>query len=206
MNTVYFVRHGENPANITREFSCKVVDYPLTPKGEQQAWKTARHLKDKHIMAVYASPLKRAAQTGEIIAAELGLPMIILEAFREVNVGALELQPPTEETWTLHDRIFDEWLAGNAKMCFPDGENYTTLLSRMRAGLSAALDGRDGERIVIAAHGGILAATICDLCANVRASDLGQIPNCAITCMRLDAREGIVRGTLEAWAACDHLS
>jgi probable phosphoglycerate mutase len=33
MNTIYLVRHGENPANLTKEFSCRHVDYPLTEKG-----------------------------------------------------------------------------------------------------------------------------------------------------------------------------
>ena len=33
---LYFVRHGENQANIDRIFSYKVVDYPLTAKGVQQ--------------------------------------------------------------------------------------------------------------------------------------------------------------------------
>jgi broad specificity phosphatase PhoE len=37
MTRVYLVRHGENKANITKEFSSRKVDYPLTPKGRLQA-------------------------------------------------------------------------------------------------------------------------------------------------------------------------
>src|SRR5579864_5128475 len=119
MNTVYFVRHGENPANLTREFSYRLVDYPLTENGVRQAQETARYLRDRGITAVYASPLKRAMQTAQIIAAPLGLPVTVVESFREVNVGALERQLPTPETWALHDAICAAWAAGNADMCFP---------------------------------------------------------------------------------------
>ena len=37
MNRVYLVRHGENLAHLTKEFSYRKVDYPLTPKGVMQA-------------------------------------------------------------------------------------------------------------------------------------------------------------------------
>ena len=37
MNRIYLVRHGENTANLTKEFSHRRVDYSLTPKGILQA-------------------------------------------------------------------------------------------------------------------------------------------------------------------------
>lgn len=103
MNYLYWVRHGENPANIAKQFSCRLVDYPLTPKGVLQAQQTADYFRDKAIHEVYASPLKRAVQTAEIIAAPLELAVHTVEHFREVNVGTLESQPPTAEVWTFHD-------------------------------------------------------------------------------------------------------
>src|SRR5215469_717130 len=35
--TVWYIRHGENPANLTGELSCRTVDYPLTGHGVEQA-------------------------------------------------------------------------------------------------------------------------------------------------------------------------
>ena len=60
MNTLYLIRHGENPANITKEFSHRLVDYSLTPKGVLQAQQTGEYFKNKQIDAIYCSPLKRA--------------------------------------------------------------------------------------------------------------------------------------------------
>ena len=59
-NTIYLVRHGENLANITKEFSHRLVDYSLTPKGIIQAEQTAAYFRDFHIDEIYSSPLKRA--------------------------------------------------------------------------------------------------------------------------------------------------
>lgn len=206
MNTVHFVRHGENPANLNREFSHRVVDYPLTPRGVAQAEATARLIVGAPISAVFTSPLVRARQTAEIIAAPLGLPVVVVEAFREVNVGALELRPPTPEDWALHDDIFARWLAGEAALRFPEGESHADLCERMRVGLVETLRDRDEEELVIVAHGGILAATIWAFCDNITPAEMTLIPNCSVTRLRMEAQDGDVRGTVEAWAECAHLS
>lgn len=208
MNTVHFVRHGENPVNLTRAFSHRVVDHPLTARGVAQAEATARHFRGQDIAAIYTSPLLRARQTADIIGAALDLAPHTIEAFREVNVGALELSEPCEEHWALHDRIFADWLSGQPSSRFPDGEDHTMLVERMRVGLLEALRDYDERHIVIVAHGGILAATVGVFCENIFPDETGQmplIPNCAITRIRLDARDGVVRGVVEAWAERDHL-
>src|SRR5258708_22699148 len=149
-NTLYLVRHGENLANITKEFSYKHVDYSRSPKGVLQAEQTAEFLKNTAIDAIYASPLKRARETGEIIAVPHGLPVTLLEEFREVNVGNLELMPPTETTWRIHDQIVAEWIAGNVEARFLGGENFLALVERLRRGLLEVTRGRASPRIAVA--------------------------------------------------------
>ncbi|MFN8540716.1 MAG: histidine phosphatase family protein [Thermomicrobiales bacterium] len=78
-HTLFVVRHGENPANINREFSYKLIDYSLTPEGVRQAEETAAFFRDKDIHEVWSSPLKRAVETAEIIAAPHGLPVGLVE-------------------------------------------------------------------------------------------------------------------------------
>jgi len=74
LHTLYVVRHGENPANLNREFSYKLIDYSLTEKGVRQAEETASFFREKGIDAIYSSPLKRARETAQIIAAPIGSP------------------------------------------------------------------------------------------------------------------------------------
>lgn len=206
-NTLYLVRHGENLANITKEFSYKLVDYPLTPKGVLQAEQTAEFFRSMSIDAVYSSPLKRARETAEIIARPHKLPVMLLEEFREVNVGDLELMPPTEASWRLHDQVVEQWKRGHEEVAFPGGESFVQLIERSRRGLLETIRGRSGQRIVIAAHGGILTAIVRNLCSDASAElTHAGMHNCAITEIELTTRNDALQGSLCSWACVTHLS
>jgi broad specificity phosphatase PhoE len=207
VNLVYLVRHGENPANITKEFSYRKVDYPLTPKGVLQAQQTAVYFRARDVDAIYSSPLKRARQTAEIIGEAVGLPVTLLEQFREINVGSLEDQPPTRENWAIHDAVLRQWRAGHHSATFPDGEDFNALLGRAYAGLAAALRGRTGQRVVIVGHGGIFTAATAALCADsVREVISRPSHNCSITTLEIEGEADAWRGTLLEWASYAHLS
>lgn len=208
MNTIYLVRHGENPANLKSEFSYKLVDYSLTPKGRLQAQQTAEYFKDKQIHEIYASPLKRTRETAQIIADALDLPVTVVEEFREVNVGALEKQPPSIENWELHDRIVAEWFFGRHEVTFPEGENYLTLLQRMRSGLSQVIHNKIGKNIIVVGHAGIFTIPLRDICPNIDIEEITRRNphNCSITELELIMSEEKPVGKLKNWAYIDHLS
>ncbi|MBK9941650.1 MAG: histidine phosphatase family protein [Kouleothrix sp.] len=208
MNTIYLVRHGENLANLTREFSHRAVDYPLTPKGVLQAQQTGAFFRDHPIDAIYASPLRRAVETAEIIGAAIGRAPTVVEQFREVNVGALEGMPPTDAVWAEHDRIVRSWFEGRPEQRFPAGENYHELLGRMRAGLGIALRGRAGQRVIIVGHGGIFTFTLQGICRAIDLPALMRQPsrNCSITEIELAEADGEWAGTLKRWSAHAHIT
>ena len=207
-NTIYLVRHGENLANITKEFSYKLVDYSLTAKGVLQAEQTGEFFKDKDIDEIYSSPLNRAFETAEIIGRELGLAVTVMEQFREVNVGRLEGQPPTRENWALHNRIVEDWYEGRYTTSFPGGENYLEVMQRMREGLLEVTRNKQGRNIVIVGHGGIFTAAVRDFCFNRDNRDVLQKENhnCSITEIVLHTSDGHIEGDLKGWALCTHLS
>jgi 2,3-bisphosphoglycerate-dependent phosphoglycerate mutase len=208
MNTLYLIRHGENTANLTREFSHRAVDYSLTPRGIKQAQQTAEYFRTRRLDAIYTSPLKRALETAQIIGAATGREPQVLEQFREVNVGRLEGQPPTHESWAEHDRIVRLWMTEQPELLFPEGENYHMLLARMRSGLAAALRGRANEHVLIVGHGGIFTFTLKDICHAIDLPWLIAQPsrNCSITEIEVTEAAGEWRGTLIAWASTAHLS
>jgi broad specificity phosphatase PhoE len=208
MNRLYFVRHGENPANISKEFSYKLVDYSLTPKGILQAQQTARYFENIKIDGIYTSPLKRAAETAAIIAASLGMKPVVMENFREVNVGDLEKMPPTSETWALHNGVIARWLFGELDAAFPGGENYYSLWERLRSGIEQIIAGKDNQNLIVVGHGGIFSFTLKDLCPEV---DLGQIDisanhNCSVSEIWVDKSDGRLAGKVVTWASVEHLS
>lgn len=207
MNRLYLVRHGENKANLTKEFSYKLVDYSLTDKGVEQAKQTATYFADKHIQEIYASPLKRAIETAEIIAAQVALPVVVMENLREVNVGALEGQPVSAENWAVYQQIFDDWFEGKLTTRFPEGEDYDTLWARMQAGLKQIVARKANKNIVVVGHGGIFTVTLKDLCPNVDPNALRQGPNhnCSITEIMTMLRGERLEAELIFWASYAHL-
>lgn len=207
MSWIYWVRHGENWANITRELSTRLVDYNLTPRGRLQAAQTAAFFRGKAVDVVLSSPLKRALETAEPIAEVLGLPIQVVEEFRELNVGSLEANLPGRAEWQMHDDRLHAWLDGREReIPFPDGENYDTLLERLTRGLRFAAR---WERAVVVAHGGLLYTALPDLVEGMDprwTRDNDYNPNCAISEFETNETPGGLRLVLRAWAQTAHLS
>jgi broad specificity phosphatase PhoE len=207
-NHLYLIRHGENAANLTQQFSHRKVDFPLNAKGILQAQQTAVVFTDKAIHEIYASPLKRAAETAQIIGDALGLTVKIIEDFRELNVGDLEGQPPSEALWEQHNGIIAGWMKGRPEVCFPGGENYFGLLGRMRSGLEQVLAGKEGRSIIIVGHGGMFTCTIKELCMGAPGF-LGSMDNCAISEIEAsltNGEQGGLAARLISYASAGHLS
>ncbi len=207
MNKLLLVRHGENRANLTKEFSHRLVDYPLTTKGRLQAEQTAAYLKRYPVTQVFSSPLKRAYETAEIIAAEFGGEVSVLEPFRELNVGTLESQPPTVATWKQHDDIVRAWATGNYEARFPEGENYRELVGRVRRGYKAMCRGRSDETLVLVAHGGSLSLPLLQLIPKLDRELLQRTVhhNCAVSELEGSLENGVLHLNLVRWASATHL-
>jgi broad specificity phosphatase PhoE len=208
-NTIYFIRHGQNLANITHQFSYKKVDFSLTETGVAQAQATARVFAGQPIDEIYSSPLKRAVETAEIISASLNhLPVQIIEEFREINVGSFEGSPVTDEIWRLHDEILNDWVEGNHDRHFPDGENYFGLRDRMQQGLQLVLAGKENRRVIIVAHIAIIALTLKDIAGVPKdLIEMRKMRNCAITEVEFPSMNGrFIPGHLLRYADLSHLA
>ncbi len=208
MNTLYLVRHGENPANLTKEMSYRRVDYSLTEKGLLQAQQTAAHFIGRGIDEIYTSPLKRAYETAQIIAETLDLPCTVVEDFREVNVGSLEGQPVTESLWMTHNQIIHGWFAGQTHLRFPDGETMPELVERFTLSLQPILKRGPGRRIILVGHGGTFLFSAPTLCPQVSFADLIKIENtnCSISEIHMPDISTGFSGQLQRWAYSGHLS
>ena len=83
MTQLYFIRHAqpnfENHKDSERE---------LSPKGRKDCALVTEFLLDKNISAVYSSPFRRAVDTLGEFAALRGLPIRILDDFRQRRVDS----------------------------------------------------------------------------------------------------------------------
>ncbi|MDB5085743.1 MAG: yhfR, partial [Bacilli bacterium] len=72
MTTVCLVRHGETDWNAEGRLQGR-QDTELNENGRKQAKLAGIHLKNEQWDAIVTSPLKRAKETAQIIATELGI-------------------------------------------------------------------------------------------------------------------------------------
>jgi broad specificity phosphatase PhoE len=195
----WYIRHGHNLANQPpRRLSHKVVDYPLTELGVSQATTLVRRLSGERAPAViYASPLRRAVQTAEIIARSADGDVVIVEELRELNVGDLDGRSD-DEAWAIHDQVLADWQAGRHDSAFPGGEDYHQAAMRLAAALRNALRHPDGARVLFIGHGGILHATIPAICPGTP-NPATDLRNCGIAELELRPAPDGVTGILNQW-------
>ena len=207
MNRIYFVRHAEGQDNVAGRFSSTWMDHPLTERGRLQAMQTGEYLAGKPIDEIFCSPMKRTYETAQMIARQLDMKPVVLEEFREVNVGDLEGKDFTDENWRVYHSITNQWYAGNAHASFPGGEDYEAVWKRVRRGYERILQNHENRNFVIAGHGGVFAATLKEFIPGLEMKWLQNIAyyNCAITELEMEIVNGELKGKIMDWASTRHL-
>ncbi|MDQ0861114.1 histidine phosphatase family protein [Bacillus sp. V2I10] len=90
MTKIGIIRHGRTAWNVERRAQGS-SDIPLDENGMEEAVKLAERLSSEDWNLIYASPLTRAKQTAEYIAAKLGnLPIQFDARLKEVDGGQIE--------------------------------------------------------------------------------------------------------------------
>ena len=129
-------------------------DDPLSPLGRRQAELTAHYLATAPpVDCLYTSTLSRSRQTGEIIAARLGVSLFSRDDLRELNLGALEGRGERELWDYFAQRAGAErGLGGMSDFTFPGGESVSGFLSRTLMALGDIGQQHDGS-VLIVSHG-----------------------------------------------------
>jgi 2,3-bisphosphoglycerate-dependent phosphoglycerate mutase len=150
VTTIFLARHGETDWNRDNRFQGH-ADPPLNETGRAQASELSAALADEPLAAVYSSPLRRAFETAEIVAAPHGLEPVPVDALREVDVGSWQglTRAEVEQRFPEH---YARWLDYEAG--WEDGESYEEMGRRVIAALLELAAAHEGERILAVSHGG----------------------------------------------------
>lgn len=140
----YIFRHGETDYNKERRWQGCGVNLDLNENGRRQAYELAQRLKGKGLQIIYSSPLKRALQTAEIIAAEIGVRVEAIPALREGCLGETEGMLKSEVE-VKYPEIFAEWYSDKNDMniAFPGGETKNQIQQRMYAAVEPLLETKE---------------------------------------------------------------
>lgn len=146
---LYLVRHGETDWNRQRRIQ-GLTDIALNDSGREQARATARRLATRRWDGVFTSPLSRARETAEIIAAELGMPQpTALDALVERNYGEAEGLDFAEV-----DRLWPE------RAAVPGQETREEVTERVLPALQELAGAHPGESLLVVSHGGAIRAVL----------------------------------------------
>lgn len=154
MTTILLARHGETDWNREGRFQGH-ADPPLNRTGRAQAVDLSVALMAQQLAAVYSSPLRRALETAEVLAASHGLEPVPVDDLREVDVGSWSglTRAEVEERFPAQ---FARWL--DYGQGWEDGETYEEMGRRAVDALLGLAAAHDGERVLAVTHGGPIRA------------------------------------------------
>ena len=158
---IYLIRHGETTWNEAGRYQGH-RDVELSPRGLKQAILLRERLQRENIKAVYASDLRRARETANIIAQAHGLMVKELPSLRELNFGLWE-GLTYQEIASQYPEEWKKWLADPGNIRVPGGESYLELQERVYGTLQKIVAQHPGENLAIVAHGGPLRVIICQV-------------------------------------------
>jgi broad specificity phosphatase PhoE len=145
--TIHLVRHGEveNPKGVIYG---RLPGYNLSERGKRQAEAAADRLADRDIGAIWASPLERAQETAEAIAARHDVEITTDERLIEsdttlegVGKSVVAFLRSPKHWWALRNPWRPSW-----------GETFVEIKLRMMAAIDDAVASSGGRELVIVSH------------------------------------------------------
>ena len=137
---------------IRRELLEGIADPELSDTGRIQAMHLAEYLAGETIDAIYASPLRRATQTAEPLAARHQLPIIVVDGVAEYDrtsneyVPIEELKASNDPRW--QQLVDDTWAERD--------ETRAEFGGRVLAAIDGIIDAHPSETVAVVCHGGVI--------------------------------------------------
>jgi broad specificity phosphatase PhoE len=152
MRRILLARHGETSWNALGRLQGH-TEIALNDVGRGQARALAARLTGAGLAAVWTSHLGRARETGEIVAAALGLPAPTIDpALCERCYGVFE-GLTRDECATQHPDAWRDWLAQTGTP--PGGETRSDAAARMASAIDR-IAASEGGPVLIVSHGGVM--------------------------------------------------
>ncbi len=150
MTSLILIRHGETDWNVIGRYQGQ-ADPSLNQHGIEQSRQLAKELSSAGLDILYTSPLQRAAQTAQIIADKLHIPVHREPRLMEIHQGDWQTRLRSEIE-NLYPRMFRRWETEPWEVTPPQGEHLSQVQTRVYAAIDDILANHPGERIGIVAH------------------------------------------------------
>ena len=153
-------RHGETETNRER-LALGREDVPLNDNGRRQAAAAGASLSRLPVEAVYSSPLRRALETAEAIAAVHGLPVQVEDGLIEMDVGEMEGLTAPEMRERYGDFLRRWFSTEAADLAMPGGESLQQVQDRAWTAVEALRAAHPEGTVVAVSHNFTIHAVLC---------------------------------------------
>jgi len=143
------IRHG---LPVRRELSEGIADPELAAAGHEQARHLTAYLANESIEAVYASPLRRAFQTAQPLAAARDLEINVVDGVAEWDRNSSEYVP-IEELKAANDPRWQAMVRGDWTAHDESPQEFS---ARVVAALEGVINAHSGQRVAVSCHGGVI--------------------------------------------------
>ena len=160
------IRHAESQGNFEHRLQGR-REFPLTELGKAQADALASRLSALELAAISSSPIGRAMQTAEIIAAKAGLEVIPEPRVQEYDFGD-----------AVSGRTWDEIREGSPEVVeamrnnesefprYPGEEGRAAFQERVRSALAHLIERHTGDQsVAVVTHAGPITVMLLDALA-----------------------------------------
>jgi broad specificity phosphatase PhoE len=174
---ILIARHAE--ATYRRPESVSNEGGWLTRKGMAQASDLGAAVRAEQPARVYTSTMHRAAQTGAIAGAQLGLLPRAIGGLQELEVGVFDGARDGDPELAA---IYDAWFDGDLDRTIPGAGTGRELIHRFRAAIDELAGMHPDQTVLVISHGGVMSMAVPRLCANIpdQVARKHYLPNCAI--------------------------
>jgi broad specificity phosphatase PhoE len=149
------IRHASIPAQDTLGQRALI---PLNTLGEAQARRLADRLKSVDVEAVFTSPLTRAVQTANALAAGRNIPVLTETTLREVDVGEWDNRSfaglDAIESW----KFFNTFRSGTRP---PGGEMMLEVQARVVGFLERLTHEYGDATVAVVSHADVIRCAVC---------------------------------------------
>jgi probable phosphoglycerate mutase len=182
LTRVYFVRHAEAEGNLYRICEGR-YDGLLSPRGREQLPCVTEYFRSVTLDAVYSSPLHRAVQTANAVAAASGLAVLPCPELCEIDFGYYEGMPwgNINLRWPDEQRIFyNEFLKFHA----PGGESAVDAVERIWGAVQDIARRHTGGAVAVVGHSAAFGAFLAAMSGG--SEHIMYMQNAAVTVAETD--------------------
>lgn len=160
MATIVLIRHATTASTGKRLGGW--TDTPLDDRGTEQARRTARHLADLPLAAVYSSPLKRTQQTARHVAEPHGLQVRTRKGVGEVDYGEWTDRALGHLRRRTYWKVIQQF---PSRVTFPGGESIRAAQARAVETVEALAGDHGDDTIAVVSHADVIKAVIAHFLA-----------------------------------------